>query len=676
MYECESYTKNDNYVKELAYDSTEFNFDLLKAEKKGKSKYIELPATYDIETSKYCTDKINEKYASFMYHWQMCVEGSVIFGRTWDSFLEFLDALKEKYQLDKKKRLVIYVHNLSYEFQFMYRFFEFTDVFATDTHSILTCKTEHFEFRCSYKLSNMNLAKFISDTEGTYHFKAKDDLNYDEVRTPNTELTPKELGYCYNDVKGLYEALSTLLKTDTLDTIPLTSTGYVRRDARNNMRKNRKNRDIFLKTRLDLKQYLLCREIFRGGNTAGSRYLTNMILDNVGSWDLSSSYPFQMVAQYYPMGKFMYTSVEDIDELEYYNDNYCTIGRYVFENIRVKKTTPIPYIPISKCTALSPKPTAYNGRLMDADNITIGLTNIDYDIIVNQYDFDAVYVYDFYVTRRGYLPKELIDTIFDYFTKKSTLKGLEDFYYEYMKSKNKLNGIYGMSVTDLLHAVFEFSEGEYIQKPKSVEDMEKELDDFYKNRNNFLPYQWGIFVTAHARALLQKGIDRVGLDVVYVDTDSVKYVGDHTQDFLDINAEIREQCKRTKRKYSITINDKTFEMGTYEQEHSYDKFITLGAKKYAFEIDGKIGITVAGLSKKLGAKELEKSGGLTAFKKGKIFYDSGRTVAQYNNDDIHYITIDGCKIKTASNVAIIDTTYTLGISDTMLSIIEISQNYC
>lgn len=116
-------------------------------------------------------------------------------------------------------------------------------------------------------------------------------------------------------------------------------------------------------------------------------------------------------------------------------------------------------------------------------------------------------------------------------------------------------------------------------------------------------------------------------------------------------------------------------MGIFDKEKGYEEFITLGAKKYAFiqrnkEGELELGITVSGLSKKKGAEELEKKGGLRRFQRNEVFYNSGRTIAQYNSAKVHDITVDGCTFSTASNLAIVDTTYTLGISDTMLDIIE------
>ena len=46
----------------------------------------------------------------------------------------------------------------------------------------------------------------------------------------------------------------------------------------------------------------------------------------------------------------------------------------------------------------------------------------------------------------------------------------------------------------------------------------------------------------------------------------------------------------------------------------------------------------------------------------------------FNNEEIHTIIVEGVEIETASNIAIVETTYTLGITDTMLDIIELERN--
>ena len=661
---------NNTFSIEKAYDTYDFPFDKLKAKARGK--YIELPVTFDIETSN-IYDKETDKHFAFAYHFQWCVEGYVCFGRKWEDFSYFMNRLIEHYHLDNDKKLVVYVHNLAFEFQFMHNFLELNEVFATDKRKVLTCKSNEFEFRCSYRLSNMSLEKFIENTENTIHFKSKDDLDYYKIRTYKTELSMIELGYCYNDVKGLYECIIELLKNDTLESIPLTSTGYVRRDCRNAMRKNKQNRKNFIKTKLDIDQYILLKECFRGGNTASNRYHTNMIIDNVNSYDISSSYPFVMMTEDFPIGKFMYYSIASLEELKLMNDRYCTIGRYIFEDLKLKKRVPFPYIPLAKCTNIQfdkerKEFSVYNGRVMECEFLSISLTNYDFDIISQQYDFKAIYVNDFYFSRRGKLPLELRQVIMNYFDLKTTLKGIKEKEYEYIKSKNKLNSIYGMTVTDIIHKEITFTNGEFTENEN--DDPESSIEKYYQNRNNFLPYQWGVFVTAHARRRLQQAIDKIGLDCIYTDTDSIKFIGNYDHIFNKINDEI------VSKDFDITpcsyYNNREVFMGVWDKENSYKQFITMGAKKYAYIYQNdKLGITVSGLNKKQGAEELKEKGGLSRFQLGEIFYKSGRTTAYFNDDiDIYTITVNNCTFTTSSNVAIVDTTYTLGITDTMLSIIE------
>ena len=667
---CDCQLKNTRCI-QYAYKWNEFPFEILKKDivKSGKHKmYQRHPMTFDIETSKIPTDDEGH-YQAFMYIWQICIEGNVVFGRRWEELQEFMQNVVNAYKLSEGERVVVYVHNLSFEFQFIQDYFKFTDVFAMASRSILTAKTAHLEFRCSYKLSNMSLAKFIENTPNTLHYKGVDDLDYATVRTPDTELTEIEYGYCFNDVKGLYECVMELLKEDNIATIPLTSTGYVRRDCRNAMNKNKNNRKMFLRSRLTLLQYKLLRECFRGGNTASDRYLTNLILKLVGSYDLSSSYPFQMIAREYPLGKWNYGVIPDLKTLEEYNSKYCTIARYTFKNIRLREEKPIPYIPQSKCIVLGDDREIYNGRILHADFLTISMTNIDFDIVKEQYEYDELAVEEFHYSRKGLLPKELRDTIMYYFEKKSELKGDEEHYYEYMKSKNKLNSIYGMTVTNILNTEIEYHDGEYTEKKMTEEEMEEALDKYYKNHRSFLNYSWGVFVTAYARRELEDGLNIAGLDTIYCDTDSVKFIGNHDREFEEYNERLNKECEEKGIRNYTEVNGKRYYMGIFDKEKGYDEFITLGAKKYAFLQDGKLGITVSGLSKKKGAEELERKGGLRRFQRNEVFYNSGRTIAQYNSAEVHDITVNGCTFSTASNLAIVDTTYTLGITDTMLDII-------
>ena len=114
------------------------------------------PYDYNIPSESY---KEIPQY-TFCYVWQFGIEENVVYGRNIQDFRFFLNMLVNKY----KANLVIYVHNLSFEWQFLYQFVHVNKVFATDTHKVLKAAfDDFFEMRCSYYLSNMSLAKFVEN---------------------------------------------------------------------------------------------------------------------------------------------------------------------------------------------------------------------------------------------------------------------------------------------------------------------------------------------------------------------------------------------------------------------------------------------------------------------------------------------------------------------------------
>ena len=139
---------------------------------KGKNKpaeYLIDIATFDIET----TTIKDPDPVGFMYHWQMCIMGVVVYGRTWQEWLDLIEKIVKWQNLSYDgKRLVVYVHNLEYEFQFMRLFlqeyFGGFQVFASEARKpIYVACYNGIEFRCSYKLSNMTLEKAVSNELGT-----------------------------------------------------------------------------------------------------------------------------------------------------------------------------------------------------------------------------------------------------------------------------------------------------------------------------------------------------------------------------------------------------------------------------------------------------------------------------------------------------------------------------
>lgn len=631
--------------------------------KRGKTPlmYYNIPCAFDIETTNIASDK---PYA-FMYHWQFCFNNrDVIFGTTWEEYKELLTYLKEELSLTSTKRLCVYVHNLAFEFQFLYSHFIFTEVFAREKRKVIKAFCDGIEYRCSYYLSNMSLAKFCENCEGVMHYKLTGTYDYRKMRTPTTTATPHELRYDYNDVKGLTECIAYKLKEDTIATIPLTSTGYVRRDFRKAMFSNKRNRDLIGYLSINANIYSLLKEAFRGGNTHANSIYVNTTIPNVKSYDLASSYPASMLIDKYPMTPFMDGNVERFGE--YLENGYAMLFRVKYKNIRFKATHGIPYIPVSKCTYLGDYVND-NGRVYKSDCLIMTLTDIDFNIISKDYDFDTYAVTDLYISKYGYLPNEYREKIVEYFKAKTMLKNVEGKEYEYMKSKNRLNSAYGMMVTDICNDEITFNGKEWDREKSDIEDMIRKHN---RASSTFLAYQWGVWVTANARKRLEDMLHIVGEDVIYTDTDSIKFVGEHDKDFAEMNEFIKEKSEKSGITTTAVRNGKIYYMGIWDFDGSYDYFKTLGAKKYISVHGKKCYVTVAGLNKNLAslyltgmAKRL-KCNPTKLFTIGQKFVrSSGRTTAHYNDTDVHQIKVNNENIITGSNVAILDTTYILGITD-------------
>lgn len=622
--------------------------------------YYNVSSAFDIETTTIIPKSDVENPYGFMYHWQMCLNKYVVFGRTWKEFTYFLDKLRYILRLNNNNILVVFVHNLAFEFQFMYDFIQIDSIFAKDVRKPLKVLSNGIEFRCSYFLSNMSLAKFCENSELCTHYKLDgEDFDYNKIRTPKTKMTETEKAYCFNDVYGLCECIDSYLLHDTIASLPLTSTGFVRRECRKAMAKNKYNWYNFKDTALTEQQYLACKKAFRGGNTHANRYYTNTILENVHSVDLISSYPAWIDLDTYPVGKFTDVTLDSMEKFNKYIHNYCVIMELEIFNIELKDNIAIPYLDIAHCFKHK-EIVNDNGRVISAEYVRLFCTEIDYKIIEKQYNIENFCVNYACYSKRGKLPKELREKMMEFYDGKTQLKGIANKVYEYLKSKNKLNAFFGMMVTAIDNADILFTPNEEKIWTKQSGELDKMLEKFYSSRNNFLSYQWGVYVTANARFHLQEMLDIVGMDCIYTDTDSIKFIGEqHIAEFEQKNKEIINKCENNDiRAYSIK-DGKKYYLGVWDYEGKYDKFKTLGAKKYCTVKDGKLEITVSGMHKKLGAKAV---GSIENFVIGKTYKNVGRTVAYYNDVGVHTITVNGENIITGANIGFVETTYTLGVS--------------
>lgn len=644
--------------------------------RKGKN-YVDAIAAFDIETT-----KIPNEDLAVMFIWQFHIHSSefdyTVLGRTWDEFLAFMACLNGTIE---DRTLMIYVHNFNYEFNYLKSLIKFTnkegftDIFSTDPHHPVYAMSHMgtFEWRDSYILLGTSLEEA---TKGLPHEKLGD-FDYTKKRFSWTKLTDRELQYCINDVFGLCEAIDRALRenNDTLYSIPLTSTGYIRRDIKRLMYHHTRFNDF---PGDSFEVYEKLRKAFRGGNTHANRFYAGDIHYDVTSYDRSSSYPDVMVNDEFPISKFEIDGMfylQHLDELT--RNGYAYLVEMKLTDIELKdEMEPLPYMSISKCYGRMGLSGEDNGRLLAMDQCRACFTDLDWRIFRTQYKCKAQ-ILSLHRSKYGLLPDEIRNYIKELYHNKTALKGVEGAEDVYRVSKTKINGVFGLSVQKIENTPVEFDEAtnELVEREVGYSE-----DDYYEAiAKRPMPYRWGCWVAAWGRWHLQKMIDIAGPLFVYADTDSCKMLPGFNQSEIDeLNDYYIERSKKTGA-FAPDPKGNIHYMGVYENEGTYDEFVTMGSKKYATKIGDKIEITVAGVPKEEGSKELKNLGGLKAFKPGTTF-NAGKLRPVYNdNSNYGKRTLYDCNgetgdVEITSNVCLVGVKYQLGYSEDYGELLEAIKN--
>lgn len=622
---------------------------LVKQRKKtGDILYYNIPCAFDIETTSLTQQ--GEKYA-FMYVWQLGIKDYLLYGRTWAEFLQALAIIRDSLQLSETQRIIIYVHNLSYEFQFMRKYLEWVEVFSVDERKPLKALTDMgIEFRCSYVLSGLSLALTAKNLTSHKLEKLVGDLDYSLIRHRNTPLTKQELKYCEYDIKIVLAYIQEQINEYTnITRIPLTNTGRVRNYVREKCFYGFKPKKDFTKyqkyhaimdcLQLTVDSYKMLKYCFQGGFTHANYMKVGETLENVHSIDFTSSYPAVMLTELYPMSKpKLLGDVACATMLQNMNLKYKGF-MFIARFTNIHSTRNEMYISEYKCS-MCKNLSSNNGRVHSADVLVTAITNIDFNIIKYCYHWDKVEFFHVYEFSLDYLPKPIIKSIIELYKNKTTLKGVEGMENEYLKSKGMLNSVYGMSVTDIVRESIIY-ENEWSKEPPNIETA---IDNYNKSKQRFLYYPWGVWVTAYARKNLWTGILSMQDDYIYSDTDSIKFqnINSHTWYINKYNSTVEQKLKAMCLHYNIPFSDlkpKTIKgkeklIGIWDYEGSYKYFKTLGAKRYIYYTD-TLHITIAGLGKTNGAKYLENLSGGKIDKMFKCFNDNLYIPAEYTGKKTH-----------------------------------------
>ena len=668
---------------------------------KGRSKnpvyYIMQPCFLDTETS-WNHDEKNP--IGWIYQWCLEFNSQYCIGRRPSDLIKQFRYLHDYYNLNDKKRLVCYIHNASYDHTYLYKQLrdEFGEpkILAIKAHKILTALYDGIEIRCSWLLSNMSLDSW-GEKLGCKIRKLVGAIDYELIRYQDDPLSDIDWEYMVNDVASLkccvYEEMRQA--GDTVANIPLTSTGYVRRDCRREAWKEDGFRKWFASTKMSYLTFLPALYSYAGGLTHGNRYLAGKTLDYeilkflIGHDDYKSFYPAEDELEYMPMGALTcYYLRSECDEplpqdefVELLNTK-CCIMLIAFNNLRLKNGVTCPCISKHKIA------NYYECKFTINDNDVIGtdngrvincigspmlyVTELDYYWIVDQYETDGIDVLQLYTAERGRDRDAILRVTNEYFRGKETLP--KDSYY-YHKQKNKLNSIYGMKSTNPVreNVTLDMSSGEWSEKRDlSPEHVDEVLNKYYSSHNSFNYFLHGVYITSWARSrLLQVIRDVYGYEnYIYCDTDSVFYIK---------KPEIEPRLKafnefriNQNKKYGLGVVNRKGDISYYgvlESEKDLKKFRFLHAKCYAYvDMDDNLSCTIAGVTadnKKLKddpeymTREMEL-GSIDNLKDGMTFRECGGTNSLYVDREPETLNISGHETEVASACIIRRTTKQIG----------------
>ena len=655
----------------------------------NKKSYENNIFTFDIETSSYLNykgsiipaceyKKYKEEdleYFSSMYIWVFGINKTVYYGRTWEEFSDFLKAFDS---VNPKVNKIVYVHNLAFEFQFLKSHIKVKNVFARKSRKVIGFDLEEYNisFRCSLYLTNASL-EYLPNLYGLKIKKQVGFLDYDLLRNQYTELTDKELKYCEYDSLVLYEVIN-FFKKQYIEVfnIPKTSTGIVRKEFKEEVKGNKQYYNKIKKAYNKSPHiYNFLVKAFAGGYTHANYIYADEIIEDVSSFDESSAYPFHMVTFMFPSTEFKKCYINKIEDMV---SNFAYLVKVKLKNVKSRYYNHV--LSYSHCYDMY-NVICDNGRIISADELTFYGTEIDLKLYLDCYECEYEILESYYSLYR-FLPIELVKFILKKYKNKVVLKSIDEV--KGMLEKNKFNSIYGMCVTNTIRSevLYDDSFG-WNERQLTNEEIETKLNKefFY----SFLSFSWGVWITSRSRNTLIRQIIANDDYLIYSDTDSLKLKSGFDQKYIDdynknVIEKIKDVCKQRGLKFSdfsvLDAKGKKHTLGLFEYEGTYDKFKTLGAKKYCVEKNGVVELTVSGIPKKSGSKCLKD---INEFKKGKVFSAeiTGKKVAMYN-DEIPAHTLkdfqgNEAEVSAGSGVTIIGADYTLGITNEYEDLIQSSE---
>lgn len=470
--------------------------------------------------------------------------------------------------LEKHTGSNIYFHNLRFDGEFIISWllkngFKYNDNLVSKTFNCIIAGTGQFYKLtiCFYKKGKYRKIVNIYDSLKKLPFPVKKiaesfelpilkgEIDYKATREIGHILTDEELSYLRNDVEIMARALKIQLD-EGLTHMTIGS------DALNSFKSiitNKLFKTYFPK--LDVEVDKDIRHAYRGGYTYTNKIFQAKDVGEGLVYDVNSMYPSVMYDELLPYGIPIFFDGEYV-----YDSDYPLFIQKIKADLVIKDN----HIPTIQC-----KGNMYfnSTEYIEATNgmLTMYVTNIDLDIIFEQYDvLDIEYI-------NGYKFKATKGLFCDYIDK-------------YMEMKKNNTGAKRQLAKLMLNNLY----GKFASNPKT------QCKIPYLNEENKVEYKTitaedkdpvytpiGVFVTSYARARIQRTAQSVYYRFCYCDTDSIHIIGKEIP--------------------NIDIDDK--ELGKWGLESEFVRARFLRAKTYIEEYkDNTINVKCAGLPDNL--KEL------------------------------------------------------------------------
>ena len=615
---------------------------------------------------------------------------------------EFIRALKKIRKHISADKIVIYFHNLVYDWTFIRQFMiqafgRPTKMLATKPHYPIYIEFENgIMLKDSLILAQRGLEKWASDL-GVEHQKSVGKWDYLKIRQQNEDFTADEKEYIEHDTLAGVECLDAtrLALKKKIYSMPYTATGIPREQLRKRGELHNAH-DLFLK--VVNKSWIIqaiSELVYHGGFTHANRHYIGVICENVTAFDFTSSYPYSLLAFKYPMTEFKKweEGALSVDQILEDSEKYAYMFKLILCNVTLKDDhIPMPALQYSKCIKTINALTD-NGRILAANYVEIYINEIDLEVLNNQYKWTGAACTDIYFAQKDYLPRWFTDYVFECFTNKTMLKGGDPVAYNLAKAiVNSLygccvqkpvkgdiieyydqiidefgdehdSGEYAVNEIDLPNLYIDYLKGEADEK--DIKKAEEMYEKYMNKRSSILNYNWGVWCTSYAfRNLFELG-SCAGL-WLYSDTDSC-----YGQDWDMLRVEeYNEKCKRLLKanNYGPVMRDGVeYWLGVVDRE-DHKEFKTMGAKRYCVvdhvlnketgQYEDVLKITVAGVPKKKGAKCLTCiddfaegfifDGNITGKQTHTYFFTNGIKSDEKGNEYGDSINLSPCDYKLSS----------------------------